>query len=77
MSSLINSKNSDDSDTNGYFNNGDVSFGNSFMNSHSISQCNKSSSFNDMDGDVEDGDVSGGFFKLSVTPYIKKRNTVT
>ena len=53
LSSLINSKNSDDSYMHGDLNNGDVICVNGFINSHTLSQCNESSSFNDMHGDVE------------------------
>ena len=42
------------------FNNGDVSCGNIFINSHTLSQCNYSSSFEYMENYVENGDVSGG-----------------
>ena len=41
-------------------NNGDVGCGNGCINSHALSQCNDSSYFKYMDGDVEDGDVSSG-----------------
>ena len=44
---------------NGDLNNGDVSCGNGFINSHILSQCNESISFNDVCGDVENGDMSG------------------
>ena len=37
---------------------GDVSSGYGFIDSHTISQCDDSSTFKDMDGDVEKGDVS-------------------
>ena len=50
LSSLINSKNSDDSYMHGDLNNGDVSCINGFINSHNLSQCNETSSFNDMHG---------------------------
>ena len=43
-----------------YFKNSDVSCGNGFINSQTISQCNDSVYFNDMYGDVENGDTSGG-----------------
>ena len=42
------------------FNNGDVICGNGFIKIHTLSQCNDSSSFKDMDGDVENYNVSGG-----------------
>ena len=42
------------------FNNVYVSSRNDFINSHIISQCNDSSTFKDMDGDVEICDVRGG-----------------
>ena len=41
-------------------NNGDVSCVNVFINSHTLSPYNESSSFYVMDRDVETGDVSGG-----------------
>ena len=45
----------------GYLNNGDVSCVNGSINSHTILQCNGSSSFNDMDENIENGDLSGEF----------------
>ena len=58
---------------------------NGFINSHALSQYNESSSFNDMDRDVENVDVSGGHCfmnsntlyeanKLCSLCYIKKRD---
>ena len=40
LSSLINTNNSDNSEMNGDFNNGDVSCRHGFINSHNLSQCN-------------------------------------
>ena len=40
--------------------NGDVSCWNGFINIHTLSQCNESSYFNDVDGDVKNDVVSGG-----------------
>ena len=41
-----------------------------FINIHSLYQCNKSIPFSNMDGGVENGDVSGGhFFMNSHTIY--------
>ena len=42
-----------------YLNNGDVSCVNGFIKIETISQCNESSCFNYMDGDVENGDMNG------------------
>ena len=42
------------------FNNGDVSCGIFFINSHTLSQCIYSIFFKEMDCFVENGDVSGG-----------------
>ena len=39
-------------------NHGDVSIVNVVINSHTLSQCDDSSTFKDMDVDVENGDVS-------------------
>ena len=41
-------------------NNGDFIHLISFINIHTLSQFNESSYFNNMDGGVENGDVSGG-----------------
>ena len=46
-------------------NNGDVSIVNGFINSHTLSQCYHSSTFNQMDGYVEKGDVGGGYFYMN------------
>ena len=43
------------------FNNGDVSSGYGFINSHTLSQCEYSGTFRDMDGGVEKGDVSSRY----------------
>ena len=59
LSSLINSNNFEDSDMNWILNNDDMSCGNGFINSHTFSQFNESSYFNDKDEDVEHGDVRG------------------
>ena len=37
-----------------------MSSGIGLINSHTLSECNKSSYLNDMDGDVENVDASGG-----------------
>ena len=42
------------------FNNGDLSCGNCFIISHTLPQCNSSSSYNGINGDVEIFDVSVG-----------------
>ena len=42
------------------FNNGDVSSGNGFINSHTLSQFDDSTTFQDMDEYVEEYNVSGG-----------------
>ena len=42
-------------------NNGYVSSGNFVINSHKISQCNDSVNFKEMDGDVENDDVSSRY----------------
>ena len=44
-------------------NNGDMSSGYGFLNSHNISQCEYSSTFKKINDDVEegDGDVSSGY----------------
>ena len=50
--------------------NGDVSSRYGFINSHTITQCDDSSLFNLLDGDVENGDVSSGYgSKNSHTVY--------
>ena len=41
------------------FNQGDVGCGKTFINIHTLSQCNESIYFRDMDGVFENGDVSG------------------
>ena len=46
-------------------NSGDVSIGNGFINSHTNSQCNGSSTFKDMYGDIESGDVSSGYDSIN------------
>ena len=43
------------------YNNGNVSCVNVVINCHTLSRCDGSSSFNDMDGDVENGDVTIGY----------------
>ena len=43
-----------------YLNNGYVSCGNVFINSHTLYQYNYSSNFKEIDGYVENSDVSGG-----------------
>ena len=45
---------------NAYLKNIDVSCGIGSINSHTLNQFSESSYFNDMDWDVENGDVSGG-----------------
>ena len=47
-------------------NNGDVSFGNGFINRYNISQCNDSSYFKYMNGNVENDDVSGGHGYMNI-----------
>ena len=42
-------------------NNGDVNSGNGYIYIYTISQCNDSSSFKEMNGDVSNGDVSSGY----------------
>ena len=42
-------------------NTGDVSSGNGFMTSHTLSQCNGVSTFTDMDGEFENDDVISGY----------------
>ena len=59
---------------NGDLKNSDVIYVNGFIISHTLSQCNKSRSFNYMDGGVENGDVSGGHcFMKSNTLYEAKK----
>ena len=77
LRSLNISKNIDDSDMNGDLKNSDASCGNGSINSQNLSQCNESSSFNITDGDVENGDASGGNCFTKVKLYLKKRNQVT
>ena len=43
-----------------YLKNGDVIWGNGFINSHTILQYNESGYLNDMNEDIENSDVSGG-----------------
>ena len=85
LSSLLNYNNSDDIEINGDLKNGDVSCGIGLIKIHALSQCNVSSYFNEMDGDVENGDMSGEHcFMASHTPseasnlssrhYIKKKD---
>ena len=49
----------DDTDMNANLQNGDVSSGISLLNSHTLTQCNKSINLNDMNMSVENGDVYG------------------
>ena len=46
-------------------NNGAMSIQNWFMNSHTISQCDGSSTFKQMDRDVEKGDVSSLYVSMN------------
>ena len=46
-------------------NNVDVSSGNGFINSHTLSQCDDSSIFKDMDDDVDKGDVSSVYGSMN------------
>ena len=50
-------------------NNGDVSSGNSFINSHTLSQCDDLSKFKDMDRYVEKVDVSIGCFSMNINNF--------
>ena len=47
------------------YNNDDVSSVCGFINSHTLSQCEYSSHFKDMDGDVENFDVSCGYGSMN------------
>ena len=47
-------------------NNDDVSSGYGFINSHTVYQCDDSSTFKDMDGDVENCDVSSGYSSMNI-----------
>ena len=47
-------------------NNDNASSGNSFINSHAIYQCNNSSNFKDMNGDVKKDDVSSGYGSMKI-----------
>ena len=61
-------KNSDNIEINGDLKNGDVICGNGSINIHTLYQCNESISFNDMDRDVKNGDMSGrNCFMISQT----------
>ena len=57
---LINSNSIDNIEMNANLNNGDFIHLISFINIHTLSQFNESSYFNNMDGGVENGDVSSG-----------------
>ena len=57
---FINYKNIDDIGINGDLKNGDVICGNGFINRQTLSKCNESSYFNEMDVDVENGYASVG-----------------
>ena len=46
-------------------NNGDLSSGNDFIKSHALSQCDYSSNFKQMYGDVEKWDVSSGYGSMN------------
>ena len=58
---------------NWYFNNGHVSCGNGFINSHTLSQCNDSIALKYTDGYVENGDRSGVHGSMN-THNIYKQN---
>ena len=49
-----------------YSNNGDFSSGNGYINSHTLSKCNYSSTFKYMDGYFENGDVSSGCGSMNI-----------
>ena len=51
---------------------GDVSSGHGFYNSHTLSQCEDSSTFKEMDGDFEKGDVISGY--ISMDSHIDLQN---
>ena len=48
-----------------YSNNGDVNSGYFFINSHTLYQCEDTSTFKDINGDVEKGDFSSGYGYMS------------
>ena len=64
---MINHKNINDSGMNGELKNCGASFGNGFINSHSIYQYDASRPFNDMDWGVEIFDVNSELFINSQT----------
>ena len=43
-----------------------MSCGNGFISRHTIYQCNEASYFKEMDGDVENFDVSGGHGSMNI-----------
>ena len=49
-----------------YSNNGDVSSVNGYINIHTLSKCNYSSTFKYMDGYFENGDVSSGCGSMNI-----------
>ena len=60
---------------NSYLKNGNVSFGNVLIIIHNISQCNESISFNGMDKNVENDDVSVGHCFMKSHTLNKAKNS--
>ena len=51
---------------------GDVSSGYTFLNNHTLSQRYDSSTFNNIDGDVEKGGVSSGYDYMNSHTYLQQ-----